>query len=96
MTWVTDAELSNQAFPFASCRHINIGAAPVLAIRIGYVGELGWELHTPTEYACHVYELLWQAGQAFKIANVGYRAIDSLRLEKGYLYWSTDISPDAG
>jgi 4-methylaminobutanoate oxidase (formaldehyde-forming) len=63
-------------------------------MRIGYVGELGWELHVPTSYAAHVYELLADAGRPFGITNVGYRAIDTLRMEKGYLYWSTDITPD--
>ena len=71
-----------------------IGSAPVLALRIGYVGELGWELHIPTEYAAHVYELLRAAGEPHGIVDVGYRAIDTLRMEKGYLYWSTDITPD--
>jgi glycine cleavage system aminomethyltransferase T len=75
-------------------REITVGAAPVRAIRIGYVGELGWELHVPTEYAAHVYELLREAGEAHGIADVGYRAIDSLRMEKNYLYWSSDITPD--
>ena len=69
-------------------------SAPVLAMRIGYVGELGWELHIPAAYTAHVYELLEAAGKQFGIANAGYRAIDTLRLEKGYLYWSTDITPD--
>jgi 4-methylaminobutanoate oxidase (formaldehyde-forming) len=69
-------------------------AATVRAIRIGYVGELGWELHIPTEWAAYVYDQLWEAGQEFEIANIGYRAIDSLRMEKGYLYWSSDITPD--
>jgi 4-methylaminobutanoate oxidase (formaldehyde-forming) len=55
---------------------------------------LGYELHLPSEYAAHVYELLWAAGQEFGIANAGYRAIDSLRLEKRYLYWGSDITPD--
>src|SRR5690606_17976377 len=88
---VTEEDVDNASFPFATAREITIGAAPVLAVRIGYVGELGWELHVPTEYACHVYETLWDAGQPFGIANVGYRAIDSLRLEKGYVYWSADV-----
>ena len=91
---VSEEDVSNQSFPFGTARPITIGAAPVLAVRIGYVGELGWELHLPTEYACHVYETLWEAGQDLGIADVGYRAIDTLRLEKGYLYWSTDITPD--
>ena len=81
-------------FPFATSKTITIGAASVLALRIGYVGEQGWELHMPYEVLPQVYETLWQAGQDFGIANVGYRAIDTLRVEKGYLYWSADISPD--
>ncbi len=91
---VAEEDVSNAALPFARCKQITLGAAPVLAVRIGYIGELGWELHIPTEYAAHVYDRLWEAGQAFEIANVGYRAIDTLRMEKGYLYWSSDITPD--
>jgi 4-methylaminobutanoate oxidase (formaldehyde-forming) len=91
---VTEEDISNAAFPFSTNRSITVGAAPVLAIRIGYVGELGWELHIPTEYAAHVYELLRAAGEAHGIRDAGYRAIDSCRMEKGYLYWSSDITPD--
>jgi len=91
---VAEADVSNAAFPFATAREIAVGAAPVLAARIGYVGELGWELHVPSEYAQHLYETLWAAGEEFGIADVGYRAIDTLRMEKGYLYWSSDITPD--
>lgn len=91
---VADTDLASRDFPFASCRHIELGAAKVLACRIGYVGELGWELHIPTEFAPHVYELLWRAGQEFGIVNAGFRAIDSLRMEKGYVYWSADVTPD--
>jgi len=91
---VAEEDVGNAALPFAHCRQITLGAAAVLAVRIGYVGELGWELHIPTEYAGHVYERLWEAGQQFGIANIGYRAIDTLRMEKGYLYWSSDITPD--
>jgi 4-methylaminobutanoate oxidase (formaldehyde-forming) len=87
-------DVSNEALPFGSCGFIRIGYAPVRAMRVGYVGELGWELHIPTEYVAHVYELLWRAGQDHGIADVGYRAIESLRLEKGYVYWSTDVTPD--
>jgi 4-methylaminobutanoate oxidase (formaldehyde-forming) len=89
-----DTDLGNAAFPFSTCRYLELGAARVLAQRIGYVGELGWELHIATEFVAHVYELLWQAGQEFDIADVGYRAIDSLRMEKGYVYWSSDVTPD--
>ncbi|MFO1084562.1 MAG: FAD-dependent oxidoreductase [Reyranellaceae bacterium] len=91
---VADGDVSNEAFPYMSARSLRIGYAPVLALRVTYVGELGYELHLPTEYAAHVYELLWSAGQDFGVANAGYRAIDSLRLEKRYLYWGADITPD--
>jgi sarcosine dehydrogenase len=90
----TDDDVSNTAFPYMHAREIRIGFAPVLAVRITYVGELGWELHIPTEYAQHVYERLWEIGRAFGIVNAGYRAIETLRLEKRYLYWGADISPD--
>src|SRR5262249_31579708 len=91
---VTEEDISNAAFPFSTNRRITVGAAPVLAIRIGYVGELGWELHIPTEYAGHVYDVLREAGAAHGIRDAGYRAIDSCRMEKNYLYWSSDITPD--
>ena len=88
-----DNALSNEAFP-SSAREIRVGYAPVLALRVTYAGELGWELHVPSEYALHVYEVLWSAGQDLGVANAGYRALDSLRLEKGYRYWSSELSPD--
>ncbi|MGQ9647702.1 MAG: GcvT family protein [Thermodesulfobacteriota bacterium] len=91
---LTKDDISNESFPYMTCKQITLGYAPVLAIRITYVGELGWELHLPTEYALHVYDALWEAGKPFGLANAGYRCIDSLRLEKGYRYWSGDISPE--
>jgi len=91
---VAEEDVSNAAFPFATARDITIGCAPVRAVRIGFVGELGWELHVPTEFTQHVYDTLREAGAPHGIRDVGYRAIDSLRLEKGYLYWSGDMSPD--
>lgn len=91
---VADIDVSNAAFPYLQARELRIGYAPVLAVRITYVGELGWELHMPSEYAAHVYEELWAAGRAYEMANVGYRAIETLRLEKKYLYWGADITPD--
>lgn len=91
---VAEDDVSNAAFPYASARELTIGSAPVLGLRIGYTGELGYELHLPTEYAAHVYEVLRAAGEPHGIADVGYRAIDTLRMEKGYLYWSTDVTPD--
>lgn len=91
---VCEEDVSNKAFRYARARQLTIGAAPVLALRVGYVGELGWELHIPTEYAAHVYEVLRAAGEPHGIVDVGYRTIDTMRMEKGYLYWSTDITPD--
>jgi 4-methylaminobutanoate oxidase (formaldehyde-forming) len=91
---VSDDDVSDAALPFLAARRIEIGHASVLAVRVGYVGELGYELYVRQEYAPHVYETLWQAGEAFGISDAGYRAIESCRLEKGYLYWSGDISPD--
>lgn len=91
---VTDDDVSNDAFPFATAREIHIARAPVWALRITYVGELGWELHVPTESAATVYDQLMQAGSEFDIVNAGYRAIESLRLEKGYRAWGADIGPD--
>ena len=90
----SESDVSDAALPFATAREIVIGAAPVRAARIGYVGELGYEIYIPTEFALHVYDRLRTAGQAHGIADVGYRAIESLRMEKGYVYWSGDISPD--
>ncbi|PCE23176.1 sarcosine dehydrogenase [Paraburkholderia acidicola] len=91
---LTSAPLDNDAFPYMSAREIDIGYAPVRALRVTYVGELGWELHVPTEYAQDLYRKLHDAGKAFGVANVGYRAISSLRIEKHFLVWGSDISPD--
>ena len=91
---IADSDLSSEAFPFAGCRDIVIGAAHVRAIRLSYSGELGWELHVPSEYACHIYELLCAAGREHGLADIGYRALDTLRIEKGYVAWAADISPD--
>lgn len=91
---VTKADTSNNAFPFATAQTIGIAGCPVLAMRITYVGELGWELHVPIEFAKTVYDALMQAGSSHGLVNAGYRAIDSLRLEKGYRAWAGDIGPD--
>jgi 4-methylaminobutanoate oxidase (formaldehyde-forming) len=91
---LTRDDISNQGFPYMTCKRITLGYTPVLALRITYVGELGWELHMPMEHALYVYDALWEAGKPFGLANVGYRCIESLRLEKGYRYWSGDISPE--
>ncbi len=91
---VTRADLSNAAFPFGTAQTIGIAGCPVLALRVTYVGELGWELHFPVECAAAVYTALHEAGAAHGLRNAGYRAIETLRLEKGYRAWASDIGPD--
>lgn len=91
---VSDDDVSNAALPFLAAREIEIGNARALAVRIGYVGELGYELYVEQDYAVHVYDTLREAGASHGIADAGYRAIDTCRMEKGYLYWSGDITPD--
>ncbi len=87
-------DLSNTAVPFGSARRLSIARCPVLALRVTYVGELGWELHMPTDVAVTVYEALMAAGRDLGLVNAGYRAIETLRLEKGYRAWGSDIGPD--
>lgn len=91
---LTPADLSNDAFPHLGVREIELGHAIVRAARVGYVGELGYELHVPVEYATGVYDMIMEAGEPRGIADAGYRAIESCRLEKGYLYWSSDVTPE--
>ena len=91
---ITDSDLSNDIFPFASARVISIAGRPVRALRITYVGELGWELHIPIEGATSVYSALMEAGAEHSLRDAGYRAIETLRLEKGYRAWGADIGPD--
>jgi len=91
---VTDADLANEKFPFGTTQTIGIGMATVRAVRLTYVGELGWELHIPTSQAATVYESLMEAGRDLGVANAGHYAINSLRLEKAYRAWGADISPD--
>ncbi len=91
---VTPADLSNAAFPYLTAQELAVGRVPVLAARVTYVGELGWELYAPAEYGLELWDTLWEAGRSHALVAAGYRAIDSLRLEKGYRYWSADITPD--
>ncbi|MBC7284167.1 FAD-dependent oxidoreductase [Hoeflea sp.] len=91
---VTDADVSNEAFPFAHVREIGIAGATVRALRVTYVGELGWELHVPIEATGEVFDALMEAGKPWDIRPVGYRALESLRLEKGYRAWGSDITPN--
>ena len=91
---LTKDDLSDEAFPYLTAREITIGNAPVLALRVTYVGELGWELYPPSEYGAALWTTLWNAGKGHGLVAGGYRAIDSLRLEKGYRVWSSDITPE--
>ncbi|MFT7595422.1 MAG: sarcosine dehydrogenase [Paracoccaceae bacterium] len=91
---VTNDDVSNPSFPFGTAQTIGIAGCPVNALRVTYVGELGWELHLPVEYASTVYQALTGAGAAFGLRDAGYRVIDSMRLEKGYRAWGADIGPD--
>jgi 4-methylaminobutanoate oxidase (formaldehyde-forming) len=75
-------------------REIAVGDVPVRALRVTFVGELGWELYCPTEYGAGLWRALWEAGEPHGLVAGGYRAIDSLRLEKGYRVWAADITPD--
>ena len=91
---VTDSDLSNEAFPFGTAQRIDLGYATVTALRMTYVGELGWELYVPSEFAAHVYETLVAAGADHDMTHAGYHALDSLRLEKGYRHWGHDITDE--
>ena len=91
---VTKVDVSNAGFPYMTSRQIVVGDVPALASRVTYVGELGWEFYCPMEYGLRLWDTLWAAGQPEGLVAAGYKAIDSLRLEKGYRYWSSEISPD--
>ncbi len=89
-----DEDLGAQAFGFLRARELSVGPVPVLAQRITFVGELGWELYCPTEYGAALWDLLWAAGRPHGLLAGGYRAIDSLRLEKGYRVWGAEVTPE--
>ena len=91
---VTDADLSNDAFEWYSWQSIGIGMAPVAAVRVSYVGELGWELYVPQSYALHVWDTLWEAGRDVDMPAVGAQTVFSGRIEKGYRLWGSDLTPE--
>lgn len=91
---VTEVDVSNAAFPFGTVQSLEIDGVAVNALRVTFVGELGWELHMPVESAASVYTSLMAEGRAHGLINAGYRAIESCRLEKGYRAWGSDIGPD--
>ena len=91
---LTPTDLSNDAFPFATSREIELGYGIVRASRITYVGELGWELYVPTEFAAHIYDEITAAGAEHGMASIGMHAVNSLRIEKAYRHWGHDISDE--
>jgi 4-methylaminobutanoate oxidase (formaldehyde-forming) len=91
---LTVADLSNAEFPYMTARELAVGPVPCLAVRVTYVGELGWELYCPTEFGARLWDVLWEAGNGHGLVAGGYKAIDSLRLEKGYRVWGADITPE--
>ncbi len=91
---LTPQDLGNEAFPYMNLRETTVGDVPVRALRVTYVGELGWELYCPTEYGAGLWRTLAEAGREHGAVTAGYKAIDSMRLEKGYRVWGADITPD--
>ena len=91
---LTTTDLSNEAFRYMRAQEISIGAVPCLAVRVTYVGELGWELYCPAEFGLRLWDTMWEGGAAHGLVAAGYKAIDSLRLEKGYRVWGADITPE--
>ncbi|NND01828.1 MAG: FAD-dependent oxidoreductase [Acidimicrobiia bacterium] len=91
---VTPNDISNDAFPWYTWQHLDIGMAPATAIRISYVGELGWELYVPRSLALHVWDTLWEAGREFDMPTVGTKSLLSMRIEKGYGLWGSDMTPE--
>ncbi len=88
---VCEDDVSNAGFPYMSAKRITIGEVPALALRISYVGELGWEIYAPSEQGLRLWDILWEAGQGLGVIAAGGGAFDSLRLEKGYRLWGNDI-----
>jgi glycine cleavage system aminomethyltransferase T/glycine/D-amino acid oxidase-like deaminating enzyme len=91
---LTTSDLSTDGFPYMTARDLAVARVPCLALRVTYVGELGWELYCPAELGLALWDALWDAGLEHGLVAGGYKAIDSLRLEKGYRVWGTDITPE--
>ncbi len=92
LSGLTGADLSNEAFKWLSAREIEIAARPLWALRVNYVGELGWELHCRMEDMSAIYDAVWRAGQDYGIANFGGYALNSLRMEKAYKGWGAELT----
>ena len=91
---LTPQALDNASFPFLHARDTTVADAPSRLHRVTFVGELGWEIHAPAEYGLSLWRALWDAGRVHGLVAAGYKAIDSLRAEKGYRYWGSDVTPD--
>ena len=91
---LTDVSLSNEAFPFATAQEIDMAYGRCIAVRMSYVGELGWELYIPSNFAAKIFDAIMEAGKKYDLKLVGMQAINSLRLETGYRHWESDITPD--
>jgi glycine cleavage system aminomethyltransferase T/glycine/D-amino acid oxidase-like deaminating enzyme len=91
---ITEADLSNDAFPYFSVQETYVGGVPVIALRVSYIGELGWELYAPTEYGAQLWETVWETGQDHGLIAMGGGALNSMRLEKGFRLWGTDVTPE--
>jgi glycine cleavage system T protein len=91
---LTNEDLSNEAFPYATAKEMDIAYARPLAMRMSYVGELGWELYIPTNFAAVVFDAIIKAGEKYNLKLVGMQAVNSLRMETGYRHWESDITPD--
>ena len=92
---LTQTNIGNEAFPFMTSQQLAVGSVPCLALRVTYVGELGWELYCPAEFGLRLWDTIWEAGRGKGLVAGGYKAVDSLRLEKGYRVWGSDISPES-
>jgi glycine cleavage system T protein len=92
---LTHTNIANDAFPFMTAQQLAIGSVPCLALRVTYVGELGWELYCPAEFGLRLWDTIWEAGHDKGLLAGGYKAVDSLRLEKGYRVWGSDIGPES-
>ena len=91
---LTTTDLSNNSFPWLTGQEINIASVPCIALRVSYVGELGWELYIKTNEAKEIYNLIVKTGKEFNLSHCGMFAMDTMRMENGYLHWGHDMSPE--